>query len=33
MKDLVDQCLADYDVNGWTGKTWLNPTDVTGEKA
>jgi len=33
MKDLVDQCLADYDVNGWTGKTWLNPTEVTGEKA
>jgi hypothetical protein len=21
----VDQCLADYDQNGWTSDTWLNP--------
>ena len=25
MEALVDQCLADYDVNGWTGDTWVNP--------
>jgi 4-hydroxyphenylacetate 3-monooxygenase len=25
MKDMVDQCMADYDQNGWTGNTWLNP--------
>ena len=22
MEALVDQCMADYDVNGWTGDTW-----------
>jgi 4-hydroxyphenylacetate 3-monooxygenase len=22
---LVDQCLADYDENGWTDNTWINP--------
>ena len=22
MEDLVDQCMADYDTNGWTGETW-----------
>ena len=27
MKGLVDQCLSDYDENGWTGDTWLNPED------
>ena len=27
MQGLVDQCLADYDENGWTGDTWLNPAD------
>jgi 4-hydroxyphenylacetate 3-monooxygenase len=25
MEALVDQCLADYDMNGWTGETWINP--------
>jgi 4-hydroxyphenylacetate 3-monooxygenase len=25
MEALVDQCLADYDENGWTGDTWINP--------
>jgi len=24
MKDLVDQCMADYDESGWTGDSWLN---------
>lgn len=24
MQALVDQCMADYDENGWTGSTWLN---------
>jgi 4-hydroxyphenylacetate 3-monooxygenase len=23
MEALVDQCMADYDVKGWTGDTWL----------
>jgi len=22
MEALVDQCMADYDENGWTGDTW-----------
>ena len=22
MEALVDQCMADYDENGWTGETW-----------
>jgi 4-hydroxyphenylacetate 3-monooxygenase len=25
MKAMVDQCMSDYDENGWTGDTWLNP--------
>jgi 4-hydroxyphenylacetate 3-monooxygenase len=25
MEALVDQCMADYDTNGWTGDTWQNP--------
>ena len=25
---LADQCLAEYDENGWTGDTWLDPDDV-----
>ena len=25
MQSLVDQCMADYDPQGWTGDTWLNP--------
>ena len=25
---LADQCMADYDENGWTGDTWLDPDDV-----
>jgi 4-hydroxyphenylacetate 3-monooxygenase len=28
MIGLAEQCLADYDENGWTGDTWLNPDDV-----
>ncbi|AWI60184.1 hypothetical protein AB395_00005007 (plasmid) [Sinorhizobium fredii CCBAU 45436] len=27
MEALVDQCMADYDENGWTGDTWLPPRD------
>ncbi len=26
MEALVDQCMADYDENGWTGTDWINPT-------
>ena len=25
---LADQCLSEYDENGWTGDTWLDPDDV-----
>jgi 4-hydroxyphenylacetate 3-monooxygenase len=25
MTALVEQCMADYDEDGWTGDTWLNP--------
>ena len=25
MEALVDQCMADYDKNGWTGDTWVGP--------
>ena len=28
MVALADDCLADYDENGWTGDTWVNPEDV-----
>jgi 4-hydroxyphenylacetate 3-monooxygenase len=28
MIGLADQCLADYDENGWRGNTWLDPDDV-----
>src|SRR5438132_11904507 len=26
---LAEQCLADYDENGWRGATWLEPDDVS----
>jgi 4-hydroxyphenylacetate 3-monooxygenase len=26
---LAESCMADYDENGWTGPTWVNPDDVT----
>lgn len=29
VRALVDQCLADYDLNGWTDPTWFNPDDVS----
>ena len=25
---LAEHCMADYDENGWTGDTWLNPDDM-----
>ena len=25
---LAEQCMAEYDENGWTGDTWLDPDDV-----
>jgi 4-hydroxyphenylacetate 3-monooxygenase len=28
MIGLADQCLAEYDENGWVGSTWLDPDDV-----
>jgi hypothetical protein len=26
---LAESCMADYDENGWTGPTWVNPDDVS----
>ena len=26
---LVDQCMSEYDINGWTDSTWVNPDDVS----
>ncbi|MBX5162453.1 MULTISPECIES: 4-hydroxyphenylacetate 3-hydroxylase N-terminal domain-containing protein [unclassified Rhizobium] len=28
MEALVDQCMSDYDENGWTSDTWLPPLDA-----
>jgi 4-hydroxyphenylacetate 3-monooxygenase len=28
MMALADQCMADYDENGWVGDTWVDPDDV-----
>jgi hypothetical protein len=28
MIGLAEQCLAEYDENGWVGPTWLDPDDV-----
>jgi 4-hydroxyphenylacetate 3-monooxygenase len=28
MTTLADQCMAEYDEDGWTGSTWLDPDDV-----
>jgi paerucumarin biosynthesis protein PvcC len=25
--ELVEQCLSEYDLEGWTGDTWLDPTE------
>ena len=25
---LAEQCLRDYDEDGWCGPTWLNPDDA-----
>ena len=25
---LAEQCMADYDEDGWTGDTWLNPDGI-----
>jgi 4-hydroxyphenylacetate 3-monooxygenase len=29
MMALADDCMADYDENGWTDDTWVNPDDVS----
>jgi 4-hydroxyphenylacetate 3-monooxygenase len=28
MTKLADQCMSEYDEDGWTGSTWLDPDDV-----
>jgi hypothetical protein len=28
---LTDQCLSEYDENGWSGGTWVDPADVAYE--
>jgi 4-hydroxyphenylacetate 3-monooxygenase len=25
----ADQCLSEYDLNGWTDSTWVNPIDIS----
>lgn len=25
----ADECMSDYDLNGWTNDTWINPDDVS----
>ena len=32
MTALVDRCMADYDENGWTGDTWVDPEHVRSGK-
>lgn len=27
-KHMVEQCMSDYDLDGWTDSTWINPDDV-----
>jgi 4-hydroxyphenylacetate 3-monooxygenase len=29
MIGLAERCMADYDENGWTDPTWINPDDVS----
>jgi 4-hydroxyphenylacetate 3-monooxygenase len=33
MIGLAEQCMADYDENGWRGSTWLNPDDTAEDGA
>jgi hypothetical protein len=28
MLDLVEACMADYDIEGWTASDLINPTDI-----
>jgi hypothetical protein len=28
MVALAEQCMGDYDENGWTDPSWINPDDV-----
>jgi 4-hydroxyphenylacetate 3-monooxygenase len=28
MTALAEQCMSEYDENGWTDPAWLNPDDV-----
>ena len=28
MTALAEQCMSEYDEDGWTGSTWLDPDDV-----
>ena len=25
---LAEQCMTDYDDDGWTGDTWFDPSDI-----
>jgi 4-hydroxyphenylacetate 3-monooxygenase len=25
---LAEQCMADYDEDGWTSDTWIDPDDI-----
>jgi len=28
MISLAEQCMADYDEEGWTADTWIDPDDI-----
>ena len=30
---LAEQCMADYDEDGWTGDTWIDPDDIAYSRA
>ncbi|SDI40673.1 4-hydroxyphenylacetate 3-monooxygenase, partial [Alteribacillus persepolensis] len=27
-EEFAEQCMADYDLDGWVNDTWINPDDV-----
>jgi 4-hydroxyphenylacetate 3-monooxygenase len=31
-KNMVEQCMSEYDLDGWTDSTWINPDDVSNMK-
>jgi 4-hydroxyphenylacetate 3-monooxygenase len=31
-KSMVEQCMSDYDLDGWSDSTWINPDDISNVK-